>query len=64
MSRILLVDDDVELLEMLSEYLGAEGFSVDTASDGALGARQALAGDHDLVVLDVMLPGLTGSTLR
>ncbi|QKT03502.1 response regulator transcription factor [Ectothiorhodospiraceae bacterium 2226] len=60
MSKLLLVDDDVELCAMLAEYLPAEGFVVETAHDGAEGARRAVEGHHDVVVLDVMLPGLNG----
>ncbi len=60
MSRILLVDDDVELCEMLAEYLAPEGFAVESVYDGEKGARQAVSGGYDLVVLDVMLPQLNG----
>jgi two-component system response regulator CpxR len=60
MSRILLVDDDVELCDMLRQYLGAEGFEVDTAHDGAGALRKATADRYDLIVLDVMLPQLNG----
>jgi len=60
MTRILLVDDDVELCEMLAEYLGPEGFEVDLVHDGEDGARQAAAGHYDAVLLDVMLPRLNG----
>ena len=60
MSRVLLVDDDVELCEMLSEYLQPEGFKVDSVNDGEAGAKKAIAGDYDIVVLDVMLPLLSG----
>ena len=60
MSEILLIDDDVELCELVSEYLGGEGFSVDVVYDGATGLARAKEGAHDLVILDVMLPGLTG----
>jgi two-component system response regulator CpxR len=60
MAEILLVDDDVELCELVTEYLGGEGFTVETAHDGASGLERARHGDHDLVVLDVMLPGLSG----
>jgi two-component system response regulator CpxR len=60
MARVLLVDDDIELCEMLAEYLAPEGFEVDTAHDGEQGARQAVAGQHDVVVLDIMLPKLNG----
>ncbi len=60
MSRILLVDDDVELVSLLREYLEAEGLHVSVAHDGAQGAQQALTGDHDLAVLDVMMPVMNG----
>ena len=60
MTRVLIIDDDTELCELLAEYLGEEGFSVEAAHDGESGAKRALAGEHDLVVLDVMLPGLNG----
>jgi len=60
MSEVLLIDDDVELCELVSEYLGGEGFTVDAVHNGDSGLRRALEGGHDLVILDVMLPGLTG----
>jgi len=55
--RILVIDDDVELCSLVSEYLEPEGFQVESAPDGNRGLEQALSGDHLLVVLDVMLPG-------
>lgn len=58
--RILLVDDDAELLAMLGEYLAPEGFAVETAADGEAGVARAAGGGFDLVVLDVMLPRLSG----
>ncbi|ABE48984.1 response regulator transcription factor [Methylobacillus flagellatus] len=65
MLRILLIDDDVELCQMMEEYLGAEDFSLTIAHDGEEGARLALSGEHDLVVLDVMMPRFNGfDTLR
>jgi two-component system OmpR family response regulator len=60
MPRILLIDDDSELISLLSEFLAREGFSVTTACDGALGAAEALSGQYALVVLDVMMPQLNG----
>lgn len=60
MERILVIDDDSELCELLSDYLGGEGFAVETVGRGDRGAEQALSGDYDLLVLDVMLPGLNG----
>jgi DNA-binding response OmpR family regulator len=61
MSRILVVDDDLDLCDLLARHLRLEGFEVEMAHDGALGVERALSGDHSLVVLDVMLPGLNGS---
>jgi two-component system OmpR family response regulator len=61
--RILLVDDDKALSTMLTEYLSREGFEVEVLnrSDEALAA--ALSGRHEAVLLDVMMPGLTGIDL-
>jgi two-component system, OmpR family, response regulator CpxR len=58
--RILMIDDDVELCSLLGEFLRREGFSIDFGHDGRRGLERALKGDHDLIVLDVMLPGLDG----
>src|SRR5690242_11541173 len=58
--RILVIDDDIELCSLVSEYLEPEGFQVESASDGRRGLELALSGEHLLVVLDVMLPGLNG----
>ncbi|MFA7386262.1 MAG: response regulator transcription factor [Thiohalobacteraceae bacterium] len=60
MTRILLADDDVELCTMLSEYLQAEGFVVDTVHDGETALARAQAVDYDLLLLDVMMPGKNG----
>lgn len=58
--RILVVDDDVELCELLREYLEPEGFRIDVAHDGAEGLARAISGEFTLVVLDVMLPQVEG----
>jgi len=58
--RILVIDDDHELCELVTEYVSAEGFSVDAVHDGEAGLREAVAGDYALVLLDVMLPGANG----
>ena len=58
--RILIVDDDDELSSLLTELLTREGFRVDTQNDGRRGLAAALNGGYDLMVLDVMLPGLDG----
>ncbi len=60
MSRILLADDDVELSEMLTQYLGAEGFTIDAAHDGETALAKAQTGNYDLVILDVMMPRMNG----
>jgi len=60
MSDVLLIDDDVELAELVSEYLVGDGFTVDVVHRGDSGLQRALEGRHDLVILDVMLPGLPG----
>lgn len=60
MTRILIVDDDTELTGLLREYLEGEGFEVSAAHDGDSGLSRALGEGHDLVVLDVMLPRLSG----
>ena len=60
MNRILVIDDDIELCELLTDYLSGEGFSVETVNNGKQGAEQALANEYVLVVLDVMLPELNG----
>jgi two-component system response regulator CpxR len=60
MNRILVIDDDIDLCELLTDYLTTEGFAVEVVHDGEAGAAQALARDYALVVLDVMLPGISG----
>lgn len=60
MTQVLLIDDDVELLEMLRDYLVQEGFAVKIVHDGASGVAEALSGAYAIVVLDVMMPKLNG----
>ena len=60
MTRVLLVDDDVELGEMLTEYLEREGFGATAVADGEAGVRGALSGEYGIVVLDVMMPRMNG----
>lgn len=65
MTKVLLVDDDVELAEMLREYLEQEGFGVMAVHDGEAGVAEALSGQYAIAVLDVMMPRLNGvETLR
>jgi len=58
--HILLVDDDAELCSLLGAFLKREGFTVDCELEGSTGLNKALAGGVDLMVLDVMLPGVDG----
>ena len=58
--HLLVVDDDAELCELLSEYLLPEGYDVEAVHSGMEGVERALSGDHALVVLDVMLPDVRG----
>jgi two-component system alkaline phosphatase synthesis response regulator PhoP len=58
--RILVVEDDASIVDGLRAAFAAEGYAVETASDGRLGFERARAGDVALVVLDIMLPGMSG----
>jgi DNA-binding response OmpR family regulator len=58
--RILIVDDDTELCELLSDRLGSEAFEIECAHHGSRGLERALSGEHAIVVLDLMLPGIGG----
>ncbi|PCI58706.1 MAG: DNA-binding response regulator [Gammaproteobacteria bacterium] len=58
--HILLIDDDQELAELLSEYLASEGFKLSCCFDGTSGLAKAFDDDIDLILLDVMMPKLNG----
>jgi len=58
--RVLVVEDEVRLARLLGEALRRAGYAVDLAHDGVSGLRLAKAGGHDVVILDIMLPGLSG----
>ena len=60
MERVLIVDDDRELCELVAELLGEEGFEVEVATRSERGLERALSGEHALLVLDVMMPGMNG----
>jgi two-component system response regulator CpxR len=65
MNRILIIDDDEELCELLIDYLTPEGFDIKAVQTPEEGLQSALNKSHDLVILDVMLPGMNGfDTLR
>jgi DNA-binding response OmpR family regulator len=58
--RVRVVEDEARLAAALRRGLVAEGFTVDVAGDGNTGLNQALYGDYDAVILDIMLPGRSG----
>lgn len=60
MHNLLLIDDDIELSDMLGDYLRHEGYAITHAASAETGLQEALSGRHALVVLDVMLPGRSG----
>jgi two-component system OmpR family response regulator/two-component system response regulator CpxR len=60
LTKVLLVDDDVELVNMLASYLERDGFSVRAVHDGEAGVAGALSGEYAIVVLDVMMPRVDG----
>lgn len=62
-AKILLIDDEPSILELLTAYLRPEGYEVHTASDGPSGLKAARAIRPDLIVLDIMLPGMDGIEL-
>ena len=59
-ARILLVDDEPSIRDFISRALSGAGYAIDFAATGGDGLRQALAGDYDLVILDLVMPGLSG----
>ena len=58
--NILVIDDDVELCKLVSRFLMREGFQIDAVNAGSQGIERALSGDYALVVLDVMMPEMSG----
>jgi two-component system, OmpR family, alkaline phosphatase synthesis response regulator PhoP len=62
-TRILLIDDEQSILDLAGAYLRREGYEVDTATDGPAGLKAARAFKPDLIVLDLMLPGMDGLEL-
>jgi two-component system alkaline phosphatase synthesis response regulator PhoP len=63
MVKILVVDDELPILKLVSAYLKPEGYQVYTASDGDAGLKAARAYKPDILILDVMLPGIDGIEL-
>ena len=62
-ARILLIDDEQRVLRFVSRGLRAEGYTVDSADNGADGLRMAFTGGYDLIILDLLMPGLDGPTV-
>lgn len=60
MDRVLIIDDDLELCELLTERLISESFAIQAAHDGLRGLEEALSGEYSLIILDLMLPGMGG----
>lgn len=60
MPQILIIDDDAELSGMLTEYLAGEGFGTAAAPNGEAGIKAAAAGHFDAVILDIMMPDISG----
>ena len=60
MSKILIVEDEESIADLEKDYLELSGFEVEVANDGQTGLEKALSGDFDLVILDLMLPGVDG----
>lgn len=60
MSKILIVEDEVTIADLEKDYLELSGFEVDICSDGDSGLTAALGKDYDLIILDLMLPGIDG----
>lgn len=59
-SKVLIVEDDPTVAEVVGRFLRRDGYEIEVATDGNTGLEQASSGAHDLVVLDLMLPGLDG----
>ena len=60
MSKILIVEDELAIAELEKDYLELSSFEVDIASDGELGLEKALNGDYNMLILDLMLPNVSG----
>ena len=58
--KILIVEDDMNILQLEKDYLEANGFEVETTTDGARGLELALNGNYNLIMLDIMLPSVDG----
>jgi two-component system, OmpR family, response regulator len=62
-TKILIIDDDVELSSLFKEYLEQESFDVTSIYQGETGLKLALSGDYQLIILDIMLPDIKGTEI-
>jgi len=60
MSKILIVEDELEIAELEKDYLELSGFEVEVAADGLVGLEKAMSQEYDLIILDLMLPSIDG----
>ena len=60
MSRVLIIEDEVEIADLEKDYLELSGFEVEIENDGTVGLKRALTEDFDMYILDLMLPGISG----
>lgn len=60
MKRILIIEDDLSIAEIERDFLEIEGFEIDIVSDGVIGYQKSISGDYQLILLDLMLPGMNG----
>lgn len=60
MSKILIVEDEIAIAELEKDYLELSGFDVDVAEDGHVGLEKAMKEEYNLIILDLMLPGVDG----
>ncbi|HAW92245.1 MULTISPECIES: response regulator transcription factor [unclassified Arsukibacterium] len=63
MAAILMIDDDIELCQLVADYLALDGYQLDMVHDGVSGLKKAQSGNYQLILLDVMLPSLDGLSL-
>lgn len=60
MAAILMIDDDIELCQLVADYLAMDGYHFDMVHNGVEGLSKAQSGNYQLLLLDVMLPGMDG----
>ena len=60
MSKILIIEDESAIAELEKDYLELSGFEVEVANDGEIGLKKGLSAEYDLIILDLMLPGVDG----